>query len=111
MSRFATSAPGFAAEVAAALAGEGRADLSQQLESVEIDRLTYDARDDAGYIYFKRGPVSLHFAKLAAPVAETVVFHSEHGFNVDVDHDGDLFGIELLGRGELMAKLLAERAP
>jgi uncharacterized protein YuzE len=111
MSRLATSVPEFTAEVAAALTGEGRADLCRQLESVEIDRLTYDARDDAGYIYFKRGPVSLHFAKLAAPVAETVVFHAEYGFNVDVDHDGDLFGIELLGRGEVMAKLIVERAP
>ena len=60
---------------------------------------------DAGYIYLVRLPPSTHFAKLAAPVAETVTMYVERGVNVDVDHDGRLYGIELLGRSDAIARL------
>jgi Protein of unknown function (DUF2283) len=110
VSRLATIAPEFVTEVEVALVGEGRAALSEQLQFVEIDHLTYYERDDTGYIHFVRPPSSPHFAKLASPVAETVAFHAERGSNVDVDRDGNLFGVELLDRGKLMAKLTAGNA-
>jgi uncharacterized protein YuzE len=110
MPLISTLLPDFVTEVAEALRHEGLDALAEQLQHVEVERITYEARDDAGYIYFKRPPVSLHFAKLSHPVARTVVC-DDGRFNVDIDHDGSLFGIELLGRGDVMIKLLAEHAP
>jgi uncharacterized protein YuzE len=59
---------------------------------------------DAGYIYLVRPAPSPHFAKLAAPVAETIPF-LEVGFNIDVDHDGHIVGIESLNRSDFVEKL------
>ncbi len=97
-------APGFVTEVGAALTAEGRAALVPQLASSIVDRCTYDETADAGYIYFVRPSPSPHFANLAAPVAETIPFLGD-GFNVDVDHDGNLFGIELLSRSDVIQRL------
>ena len=94
--------PEFVAEVSAALSSVGRGDLAPQLEAGIIERCTYDLEIDAGYIYLVRPRPSWYFEKLAAPVAETLPFD---GFNVDIDHDAHLFGIELLGRSEVFAKL------
>ena len=102
--------PNLVAEVSAALTTESRAALVQQLSSACIERCTYDETVDAGYIYLVRPAPSPHFAKLAAPVAETIAFFGEHGFNVDVDHDGNLFGIELLSRSDVIARLRENNA-
>jgi uncharacterized protein YuzE len=104
MSRLASIVPELIAEVGAALAAEGRSELVAQLEAGVIERCTYDPSVDAGYIYLSRPRPSPHFAKLAAPVAETIPF-LDAGFNVDVDHDGHIFGVELLSRGDFFAKL------
>ena len=95
--------PEFVAEVGAALSSAGRGELAPQVEAGIIERYTYDPDADAGYIYLARPRPSSHFAKLAAPVRETLPF--DDGFNVDVDHEGHLFGIELLGRSEVFSKL------
>jgi uncharacterized protein YuzE len=105
MSSLASVAPEFAAEVSSALVAEKRDDLVSQVAAAIIERCTYDASANAGYIYLVRPAPSLHFAKLAAPVAETIPFFGESGFNIDVDHDGHVFGIELLSRDDVFAKL------
>ena len=105
MSALAAVAPEFVTEVAAALSSVGRADLVSQLESGIIERWTYDSEADAGNIYFTRAPASWYFEKLSHPVAETIAFDMESGFNVDVDHDGHLFGIEFFTRTDVLAKL------
>jgi uncharacterized protein YuzE len=97
-------APNLVIEVEAALTAEGRAALVPQVASAKVDRCAYDQAADAGYIYFVRPFPSPHFAKLATPVAETIAF-LEKGFNVDVDHDGNLFGIELLSRPDVIDNL------
>jgi hypothetical protein len=74
-------APNLAIEVEAALTAEGRVALVPQVASAKVDRCTYDEAAAAGYICFIRPSPSPHFAKLAAPVAETIAFL---GFNVDV---------------------------
>ena len=96
--------PELVIQVGAALATEGRSDLVPQIASGVIERCTYDASADAGYIYLLRPAPSPHFAKLAAPVAETIPF-LEVGFNVDVDHDGHILGIEILSRPDFFEKL------
>ncbi len=104
MNTLASVMPELVAEVGAALTSEGRGDLVPQLAAGAIERCTYDASADAGYIYLVRPAPSPHFAKLAAPVAKTIPF-LEVGFNVDVDHDGHIFGIEILSRADFFAKL------
>lgn len=104
MNTLASIAPDLVAEVSSVLISEGRDNLVPQLESAVIDHCSYDESADAGYIYFVRPHPSLHFAKLATPVAETIPFLSA-GFNIDVDHDGDIFGIEFLGRTDFYAEL------
>jgi len=108
--RLTSVAPEFAAELNTALKAEGRNSLCDQIDRIEIDHFTYEGRDKLGYVYFVRPPPSAHFAALAAQVAETVVFYFESGINVDVDHDGNLFGVELVGRDDVMVKFRAKNA-
>jgi len=104
MSVLATIVPKLIAEVSSALIADGRGELVPQLESGIIERCSYDQSVAAGYVYFVRLAPSLHFAKLAAPVAETISF-LEAGFNIDIDHDGYIFGIEFLDRADFFAEL------
>jgi uncharacterized protein YuzE len=98
-------APEFVAEVAGALSSVGRADLVPQLESGVIERCTYDPASDAGNIYLLRPQPSWYYEKLSHPVVETISFDPDNGFYVDVDHDGHIFGIEYLGRSDVVAEL------
>lgn len=84
---------------------EGRSDLAEKLATVQLARCTLAEKDDIGYVYFVRRPPSLHFLNLAAPVAETIAFVEDRGIYIDVDHDGDLFGLEFLSRPDLVACL------
>jgi hypothetical protein len=107
--------PDLVAEIAAALSSQGRGDLARQLEVGIIERCTYDPSADGGldlgYIYLARSSPKSHSEKRSAPVAETIPFyHMDEakgvvGVNVDVDHDGHLFGIELLSRTDVIARL------
>jgi uncharacterized protein YuzE len=105
MSALSAVAPEFVAEVVAALSSAGRADLVPQLESGVVERWTYDPATDAGNIYFLRPQPSWYYEKLSHPVAETISFDPDNGFYIDVDHDGHIFGIEYLGRPDVLAKL------
>lgn len=102
---FANVSPAVFAELRGALLANGRAPLAEKLATVRIDRCTFAEEDDIGFVYFVRQPTNLHFANLASPVAETVAFFCELGLNLDVDHDGDLFGLEFLDRPDLVACL------
>jgi uncharacterized protein YuzE len=103
MSTPASIAPKLVAEVGSALIAERRGELVPQLESGIIERCSYDESVNAGYVYFVR-PAPSHFAKLATPVAETIPF-LDVGFNIDIDHDGYIFGIEFLDRADFFAEL------
>lgn len=105
MSARSTVLPALLVEVRAALTSQGRTDLAAQLETGIIERWTYDPSADAGYIYLVRPRPSWYFEKLSHPVAQTIPFDLESGINVDVDHDGHLFGIEFLGRPDVVGKL------
>jgi len=104
MSKLASVVPNLAAEIEIALASDGYEILSTQLASATIERCSYDSSSDAGYIYLSCPKPSLHFSKLAAKVAKTIPFLN-FGFNIDVSHDGDLFGIELMGHREVFKQL------
>ena len=102
---FAQVSPAIFIEVRDALLTEGRAEIAEKLSVARIERCTFAEEDDIGYVYFVRRPTSLHFANLAAPVTETISFFSDLGINLDIDHDGDLFGLEFLARPDLVACL------
>ena len=115
MRKLADVLPDLVAEISAALFCHGRGDLARQLEAGIIERCTYhpslDEGPDLGYIYLVRPRPRLHIEKLSAPVAETIPLYELDedkgvvGFNVDVDYEGRLFGIELMSRSDVFAKL------
>ena len=105
-----STVPDLVAEVGAALTAEGRDMLVSQLATAAIEHCTYDQAANASYIYMARPSPSPHFSNLAAPVAETISFYGEHGINIDVDHDGNIFGIELLDRPDIITKLKDKNA-
>jgi uncharacterized protein YuzE len=103
----ASIAPELMGELLASLAEQGRTDLAQQLASAEIRQCNFDESVDAGYIYLVRPRPSRHYEKLSAPVKETISCDLQGGLNIDVDHDGNVFGIEFLGRPDVVARLQA----
>ena len=102
---FSQVSPMVFAEVRAALLAVSRAEIVERLAAARIARCAFAEEDDIGYVYFVRRPPSSHFANLATQVAETIDFFSGLGINLDVDHDGDLFGLEFLARPDLVACL------
>jgi hypothetical protein len=102
--------PQLVVQLSASLAQRGRAALVTPLESASVSRCTFSDDPDVGYIYLFREQVSPLFANLAAPVAETISFWDEYGLNVDIDHEGQLFGIEYVGREDLQKTLKAASA-
>ncbi len=104
MKKLASIVPEFVNEIGAALASAGQGNFISQLESGVIERCTYDPSVDAGYIYLSR-PVP---SDLLPPVAETIPF-LEFGFNVDIDHNGQVFGIEFLNRTDVLTKLRQDK--
>jgi len=104
MSKFASVVPNLVAKIELALVSDGHKKLSTQLASATIERCSYDTSSDVGYIYLSCPKPSLHFSKLATKIAETIPF-LDSGFNIDVSHDGDIFGIELIGHREVFKQI------
>lgn len=99
------AAPEFAAEVTAALESAGLSVHSINIGAATIERCTYDSEADAGYIYFVRHVPSLPFIKHGAPVAKTIPFLEPHWFNVDIDREQNIFGVEFLSRKDVAESL------
>jgi uncharacterized protein YuzE len=103
--RLVDVAPNLTSELEDALIGVGSPELAMFLRSGEVGWWTYDPSVDAGYIYLAL-PDAPRDAR-PREVAETVPFFAEAGFNVDVAHDGGIFGIEFLGRDDVLSALRA----
>ncbi|MGH9437691.1 MAG: hypothetical protein ACRD22_07295 [Terriglobia bacterium] len=98
--------PVFAQEVSATLASADHDVLAQTIPCMRIRRCSHDVEANAGYIYLEVPPYPVpEVHKEAAAVAETVVFGEPHWFNVDVDHEGNALGIEILGREDVVSQL------
>lgn len=102
-------APELVDELATGLVKEEWSELAEQLGRAAIGHCTYEDMNGLGYIYLIRPAPSDHFTGLSAPVAETVSFYLECGLNIDVDHDGHLFGIEFIDRRDIADKLRAAK--
>ena len=85
-------APELVSQLSEALAQESRYALAEQLDRATILRCTFGNDEDVGYVYLVRENNSALDSGPSAPVAETISFYMEHGLNVDVDHDAQLFG-------------------
>jgi len=105
MKTLSSMAPDFAEELICALEAQGRNVLAAHVAVVKVQSCTFDRSADASYIYFARPAQSKQSKEPAAPVAETIPFAEPHWFNIDVDHHGYLFGVELLGRADIVARL------
>ena len=107
MATLRSIAPKLSAELECALVEKGRLEVSEQLQRADVERCTGGDDKDLGYVYFVRPAPSPHFAKLSAPVAQTISLYSSHGLNIDIDHDGCLYGIEFIGRPDIADMLFA----
>src|SRR6266487_3576177 len=103
MARLVDIAPNFVSELESALESEGHGHLKPQLRAAEIDHCTYDKSVNAGYIYLRRKEANGEVPRSATLIAETAPF-LQVGFNVDLDYNGDVLGIELLGRDDVFNK-------
>ena len=100
--------PEFASEVAAVLEAEGFPHLRERVLTATIEDWSYDASINWGYIRILQiRPGSLTWQ--CAP--ETVAIAAPHWFNVNIGYDGDILGIELAGRTDLVDRLSAACAP
>ena len=105
-----STVPDLIEEIGAALTAMGRHALVSLLAATTIERCTYDEEANVGYIYIVRTTQSPYYANLGAPVAETISFYGELGINIDVDYDGNIFGIEFLDRPDVVARLKENNA-
>lgn len=106
MSLLLTAAPTLCADLCGALAKQDQADLADRIRDSEILSWSYSDDDGIGYVYLKR-PVypidGVH--NEAAPVAYTISFPGSYEFGVNIDHEGNAFGIEIMGRSEIFDEI------
>ncbi len=106
MTSIADTLPTFASEIAEAIGQESRDALAAQLVQAQITGITYDESVDAGYIHLAPPSAALRAVhNEAAKVRETIPFAAPYWFNIDVDNEGYAFGVELLGRKEVIVSL------
>lgn len=105
MTLLCDASPILALDLEKGLVSLDRRDLAQQVRQTEIANCTFGDDHDVGYVYFERKPYpipSIH--KEAAVVAETISV-STYDLCVDVDHEGNVFGIEYICRPDIGAEL------
>jgi hypothetical protein len=92
-------APHFCREVTEVLRTMGEAAVAEQVARAVITGFTCELEDDPAYLYCHRpGPHPTKFGRM-------INLYGHHGFNVDIDMNGLVMGIELLGRPELAGTL------
>ena len=107
METLSKAVPEFASEVADALSRAGEGKVSALVSVSSIERCTHDSSVEATYLYLSQAVAP---TPGRAPVARTIAFAAPHWFNVDVTHEGAMFGIEILGRPDVVHMLRSARA-
>ena len=104
MKNLSKIAPVFVSEVCESLSKAGHKELEDKIRNVVIEQYTYDIDSDAGYIYMhiEMSPIVAAVHNETAVVKETISLGS---VNIDIDHEGNIFGIELLGRPEVIREI------
>ena len=109
MTVLSDASPILASDIEKGLVALDRRDLVEQVLQTEIANCTFGDDHDVGYVYFvrKQYPVpSVH--NEAAPIAETISV-SEYDLCVDIDDEGNVFGVEYICRSDIWAELRAFR--
>lgn len=94
--------PELANAIAKALREKAMPAQAAELATAKLERWTYDAFADAGYIYLAQEHPVQHGE---TPAARTVAFTGEEWFNVDLRASGAVFGIELLSHEGVFQQL------
>jgi len=98
MAKLNDALPLLVLELESALAHLGRGKLAVQLREATIERWTYDEDSDVAYVHFRPLPEG-------APLGEVVSLYDELGVNLDIDSQGRLTGMEILGASATVAQL------
>ncbi len=105
--------PDLLADIASALASEGRADLGEQLRPSGIASVTYDNSADAGYIYLQptRELNAVECNIVGPKHGETIQVECAYWCMLDVDNFGRITGVELLSPpADIKSKLREDAA-
>lgn len=113
MANLATACPILATQVEGALSSANEAELARKLLPLNIENCTFGDDHDVGYIYFERPAYPVpEVHKEAAAVADTLGYGSDYDFYIDIDHEGNVYGIEYIFRrdiGDRLRKFWADR--
>jgi uncharacterized protein YuzE len=96
--------PELVGDIEAALIRLGRGDIADQLRTVTLKSWTFDDFAQATYL-------QLAAAKDANGVEEAVSLHDDIGVTIDLDTDGRVTGIEVVGYEEPLSRLSKHMAP
>jgi len=106
MGTLSVASPTLTTEILLVLPADGKDELASLLVNTEVLNCTFDDDCQAGYIYLRRPPYPVpETHNEAADVKYTVGYPDPHSFNIDIDHDGNAFGVEFIGRGDIAAEL------
>jgi len=94
-------------DLESALAHIGRGDVVDQLREIVIERWTYDEIADSAYLHLRSSGAPDTAADRSAGQAagETVSVYDELGINLDIDSQGRLTGMEILGGKTIVSQL------
>ena len=114
MSKISEFLPEFIAEAQASPEAQGRTDLAEQLAILELSRWTYDAEEDAMYLYLS-GQAPLNIVEqniIGIRHGESIKLDALEGWVViDTDNFDRIRGIEVLWRQDVAEKLKGAMAP
>ena len=107
MSDLRKASPILASDLEKGLVELDRRDLVEQVLETAIAKCTFGDDQDVGYVYFERRPYPVSVVhNESAPVAVTISI-SIYDLFVDIDHEGDVFGVEYVCRSDIWAELRA----
>ena len=102
MAKLAVACPILAAQIEESLSSVNEAELAQTILSLSIVNCTFGDDQDVGYIHFERPPYPVpEVHNEAAEVADTLGYGSDYDFYIDIDHEGNVVGIEYIFRKDI----------
>ena len=95
-----------AEELQNALIADGSGEIAMMINAAEVERCTFADDDGICYIYLRRPPFPVPEVHAeAAQVKYTIDLMQTVGANVDIDHEGNVFGIEVIGRKDIVTEV------
>jgi uncharacterized protein YuzE len=95
--------PELVGDIEGALVRLGRGNVADQLRTVTLKSWTFDEFAQATYL-------QLAASRDPSAVEETISLYDDIGVNVDLDRDGRVMGLEVVGYEESLSRLGKEEA-